>query len=155
MVSRPSGRKETMAPYRVLPVPDELTEPYWEATRRGALAIQQCGSCLRFQHPPVYFCTDCHDEDAELAFADVSGRGAIYSYYIHEDSDIRAFGEKTPYPVVMVELEEQPGLFVLANLLDCDFAEITAGMPVEVVFERASEEIVFPQFRPARAGSAG
>ena len=44
MVSRPSGRKETMAPYGVLPLPDELTEPYWEATRRGVLAIQQCGS---------------------------------------------------------------------------------------------------------------
>ena len=155
MVSRPSGRKETMAPYGVLPAPDALTEPYWEAARRGALAIQQCSSCLRFQHPPVYFCTDCHDEDAELAFAEVSGRSAVYSYYIHEDSDIRAFGEKTPYPVVMVELEEQPGLFILANLLDCDFADIAAGMPVEVVFERASEEIVFPQFRPARAGSAG
>ena len=155
MVSRPSGRKETMAPYGVLPLPDELTEPYWEATRRGVLAIQRCGTCLRFQHPPVYFCTDCHDEDAELAFADVSGRGTVYSYYIHEDSDIRAFGEKTPYPVVMVELEEQPGLFVLANLLDCDYGEIAAGLPVEAVFERASEEIVFPQFRPAREGSTG
>ncbi len=110
---------------------------------------------LRFHHPPVYFCTKCYDEDAELAFADVSGRGTVYSYYIHEDSDIRAFGEKTPYPVVMVELEEQAGLFVLANLLDCDYGQIAAGMPVEVVFERASEEIVFPQFRPAREGSAG
>ena len=153
MVSKPSGRKETMAPYGVLPAPDAFTEPYWEAARREVLAIQQCRGCRRFHHPPVYFCTSCHDEDAELAFTDVSGRGAVYSHYIHQDSDIRAFGEKTPYPVVMVELDEQAGLFVIANLLDCDYGAITAGMPVEAVFERASEDFVVPQFRPAGESS--
>lgn len=152
MADMPTGRKETMAPYGVLPAPDALSEPFWEATRRETLAIQQCEGCKRFHHPPVYFCTNCHDEDVELAFTDVSGRGSIYSYYIHQDSDIRAFGEKTPYPVVMVELDEQPGLFVLTNLLDCDFGEIAVGMPVEVVFERASDEFIVPQFRPVREG---
>lgn len=141
-----------MAPYGVLPAPDALTEPYWEAAREGKLAVQRCEGCSRYHHPPVYFCVNCRDENAELRFSEVSGRGTVYSHYIHYDSEIRAFRDKTPYPVVMVELDEQPGLFLLANLLDSEFDRIHAGMAVEVVFDRASDDIRVPQFRPAAEG---
>ena len=30
---------------RVIPQPDEVSAPYWEAARRHELRIQRCGSC--------------------------------------------------------------------------------------------------------------
>ena len=155
MVADPAQRKETMAPYQVLPVPDQLTEPFWEAAKRGRLAIQQCQNCQRLHHPPVHYCMSCHDPEPEFAFAELSGRGTVYSHYIHYDSDIAAFKEHVPYPVVTVELDEQPGLMLVTNILGCDYDAIRAGMAVEVVFEEASEEISMPQFRPrSDAGSS-
>ena len=59
-----------------------------------------------------------------------------------------AFKGHVPYPVVTVELDEQPGRMLVTNSLGCDYDAIRAGMAVEVVFEQASEEISMPQFRP-------
>jgi uncharacterized OB-fold protein len=48
----------------------------------------------------------------------------------------------------VVELEEQPGLFITTNLIDVEAEDITLGMPVTVIFEEANE-IWYPLFRPA------
>ena len=47
-----------------------------------------------------------------------------------------AFTPDVPFVIVQVELEEQPGLRYLANLVDGPDVELRIGMPVEVVFER-------------------
>jgi len=36
---------------------------------------------------------------------------------------------------------------VPGNVLDCPPDEVHAGMPVEVVFERVTDEITIPRFR--------
>ena len=143
----------TMAPYGILPVGDDLTQPYWEGARQGKLLVQRCQTCRYYNHPPVYLCANCKDRDASLAFEQVSGRGSVYTYYMAHDTSIVGFEDKAPYPVIIVELEEQPGLFIMSNLLNCEFdafgSGIDIGMPVEVVFEKASDEIAMPQFQPA------
>ena len=140
--------KKTMAPYRVLPLPDELSQPFWDAAREHRLAIQRCTGCGYYHHPPAYLCTNCGDGDAALRFEEVNGRGAVYSHYIHHYQEIGGFEDKVPYPVVAVELEEQPWLFLVTNLLYCPYDQIRMGLPVEVVFEKASDHIVIPQFKP-------
>ena len=62
-----------------------------------------------------------------------------------------AFSGEVPYAVVAVELEEGPR--VTSKLVDCPLENITAGMPVEVVFEDVSEEISLPKFRPRERGA--
>jgi hypothetical protein len=37
---------------------------------------------------------------------------------------------------------------MMSNIVDCAFESVTTGMPVEVVFEKWSDEITMPQFRP-------
>ena len=140
--------KSTMAPYRVLPLPDELSQPFWDASKQNTLVIQRCQKCGFYLHPPVFLCTNCRDREAALIFEKVSGRGAVYSHYIHYDKEIGGFEDKVPYPVVLVELEEQRGLFMATNILDCPYDQIKMGLPVEVVFERANDDISIPQFKP-------
>ena len=77
---------------RPIPVPNEWTKPFWEAAKKGVLALQRCQSCGHFQHPPYATCVRCMAID--LKFEPVAGKGAIYAYTImyHRDS-----GSPQPY----------------------------------------------------------
>ena len=142
--------KNTMAPYLVLPVPDELSQPFWDAAKQVKLVIQRCQQCRFYLHPPAFLGTKCRNREAALVFERVSGRGSVYSHYIHYDKEIAGFEDKVPYPVVLVELKEQEGLFMATNILHCAYDEIIMGLPVEVVFEVANDDISIPQFRPRK-----
>jgi uncharacterized protein len=76
----------------------------------------------------------------------VSGRGSIYEFTVIRDSRIAGFEEATPFVCVAVELDEQDGLLVLANLVHCDWTEASVGRRVEVSFEQIREGFVLPQF---------
>ena len=146
--------RANMASYAILPVPDELTRPYWDGAKRHVLMIQRCQTCGFYNHPPVYLCANCKDRNAILAFEQVSGRGKIYTFYMCHDTSIGGFEDKVPYPVIIVELDEQPGLLTMSNLLNCEYdgfgERIQIGEPVEVVFEEASDQITMPQFQPSQ-----
>lgn len=131
-----------------LPVPDEITRPYWEAARRGELAIQRCQVCRRYFHPPEVICTACGAE--QLAFEPVSGRGTVYTYCVMYDRRVHGFTDRVPYVSLWVELVEQPLLIVVSNLVEAGPEDVRIGLPVEVTFERLTDEITLPQFRPAR-----
>lgn len=130
---------------RVLPEPDETTRFYWEAAARGELRILRCRQCRFFIHYPRTSCPRCESKD--LAPERVSGRGVVYTYTIaHREVP----GRPVPFALVLVELEEQQGLRMLANLLDCPLDQVRVGLPVEVTFEDAGEGVSLPQFRPRR-----
>ncbi|MFQ5578658.1 MAG: Zn-ribbon domain-containing OB-fold protein [Anaerolineae bacterium] len=46
-----------------------------------------------------------------------------------------------------MELEE--GVRMMTNLTGCDPDAVTCGMPVQVVFEKLTEEVTLPKFKPA------
>ena len=50
--------------------------------------------------------------------------------------------------VALIELIEQPGLRVMANVVNCDVDDVVIGMRVRVAFERASAEAWVPVFEP-------
>ena len=68
----------------------------------------------------------------------------VYSHTVVHRPPNPAFA--VPYTVVIVELEE--GFHMLSNLVDCEPGSVRIGMPVEVCFEKVSEEISLPRFRP-------
>lgn len=130
---------------RPVPAPDELTQPFWDAAKRGVLALQHCQSCGRFQHPPYPICANC--TSSKLAFKPVRGEGEIYSYTImHHDADER-FAPATPYASIIVELDEAQGALLAGNLLDAPYVEAKVGRRVEVVFEKLNDDMTLPQFR--------
>ena len=136
----------TGKPLRPVPVPTALTEPFWAAARGRKLAIQQCLPCRRYNHPPLPMCPQCHS--TRLAFQAVTGRGSVYEYTIMRDYRVQGFQDAIPYACVAVELDEQPGLLVVGNLVEAPVDQARVGLPVEVTFEELGDGFLLPQFRP-------
>ena len=80
----------------------------------------------------------------------MSGKGTVYAWFIHHDIQVGGFEEKVPYLVAAIELVEQPRLILTTNLLNIAFDEVELGMPVEVVWEQANDDITVPQFQPSQ-----
>jgi uncharacterized OB-fold protein len=102
----------------------------------------------------------------EWAWHPVSGRGQIYSYQIVTQAVHPAFSDWVPYPVVLVELDEQRdvpwrggaegetvSLRLVANLCQPDPTlpeseeNVAIGKRVEVCFLDLDDDMALPQFR--------
>ena len=134
---------------RPQPIPTAETAPYWRAAHEGRLEIQYCRDCARHQFYPRAFCTRCLSDQIEWLRA--SGRGRIYTYTVCHVTGHPAFEARVPYAIGMVELDE--GVRMLAGIVDSDLGRLAVGAPVEVRFERISDEITLPMFRLADDGS--
>jgi uncharacterized OB-fold protein len=129
----------------VVPVPDELTAPFWTAAREHRLELQRCTSCARINHPPQVLCGWCSSD--RLAYAGVDGRGHVVSY---TSALRRARGGPVPeHTVVVVELDEQPGVLLVCGVPGPRPAWVRIGEPVQPWFMSIEGvDIVLPQFRP-------
>jgi uncharacterized OB-fold protein len=128
------------------PVP-EVTEdlrPFFAAARQAELVVQRCRGCGQLRFPPRHICSGCLARDSE--WVPVSGRGEIFSYNVMHQVYHPAFASEVPYPVVIVALEE--GARMLSNLIDCPPEKVAIGLLVEVTFERVSDQVTLPKFRP-------
>lgn len=128
------------------PAVTEDTRPFWEACRRGVLAIQRCTGCGAWRHPPSPVCWRCRSFAHE--WAAVSGRGTVYSHALVHRAFLPALEERVPYVVLVVALDDAPGVRLVSNLVDAPPTAARIGLAVEVVFEEMGPELVVPRFRP-------
>ena len=131
---------------RPLPVADDLSQPFWEAAKQQRLVVQRCRECGYFNHPPRPACDACQSQ--QLQFEPVSGQGTIYSFTVMHQPNVAGFENQIPYINILVELEEQPLLFMVSNLPASDLDKIKIGGQVEVSFEEVDPDPALPQFRP-------
>ncbi|GAB4059260.1 Zn-ribbon domain-containing OB-fold protein [Catellatospora paridis] len=83
---------------------DEVTAPWWDATRQRRLTVQRCARCELAQLPPRVLCTGCGSTASRLETVD--GRGVVDSYtVIHRAPDPAT---EVPYTVARVRLIEGP-----------------------------------------------
>ena len=127
-----------------VPTPNAETRAYWQACNEGRLLIQHCQACGQLQFYPRLVCTRC--ASASLDWIEASGRASVKSFTIIRRAVSPAFEADVPYVVALVTLEEGPTM--MANIVDCDPERVTIGQSVQVLFERRSETMVVPQFRP-------
>lgn len=129
---------------RALPQPTPETQHFWDGTQQGELRLQRCRDCASCYFPPRPFCPRCSSRSVEVFAA--SGRATLYSYVI---SHRPAPGFDPPYAIAVVELEEGPRM--MSNLVDTPQTPeaLVLDMRLEVVFERVSDDISLPLFRPA------
>lgn len=132
-------------PAKPRPRADDLTRPFWDAARAGRLVIQRCAGCGYYNHPPKPLCDRCSATD--LAFQPVSGRGTVYSYTVMHQRNVAGFEADVPYVNLIVELAEQPLLCLISDLPGAEAGRVAIGRPVEVFFERVSDEVSLPKFR--------
>ena len=115
---------------------------FWEGCRQGELRAQKCSNCGHIRHlSPAW--PQCLKAEHEWGAA--SGRGTVYSWIVVHQRYNRAFEEDLPYNVTIVELDEGPRM--VTSLVDVENQDIKAGTPVEVVFDRVTEEITLPKFK--------
>jgi len=131
-----------------MPVPNAVTQFFWDGVARHELRIQRCRPCGHYLHTPKIICRFCGSQD--LTDEQVSGRATLYSWTIAEQPFHPFYVDKVPYVIATVELVEQPRLMFLSQVVDCPEPELTAGMPLEVTFREMSPELTLPLFRPAR-----
>ena len=129
-----------------LPGADDVSAPYWKAAAEGRLLVQQCPTCGHRQWYPRALCTAC---GADPEWLECSGLGTVHTFTVIRQMGMPPFRDELPYAVAMVELEEGPMIF--GNLTDCVVDDITIGMPVEVWFTKAEDDIGIPSWRPRPA----
>ncbi|OBI41274.1 DNA-binding protein [Mycobacterium sp. E796] len=108
----------------------------------GELLIEHCDACARWVHPAAGECRDC---GGPLVARPVSGRGTVFTYTVNHHPYNPEI--PTPYVIAIVELAEQSGLRVAANIVGCEPDSVTCGLPVAIQPERGSGGA--PQFAPA------
>lgn len=134
-----------MADPLIVPVPDELTEPFWTAARDQRLSLQRCANCRKINHPPQTACGWC--SSVELNFEDVDGHGRIATY-TSQLVRSRAL-DQSEYTNVVVELDEQDGVLLVGRVPGPRPGWVCIGQPVEPWFEAMDgTDVVLPQFRP-------
>jgi uncharacterized OB-fold protein len=133
------------------PAPDELTAFFWEGCKEHRLLIQRCNACGTYVHWPRPVCRTCRS--ADLAPAEVSGRGTLYSWTVAEQAFHPAFLDRLPYVVATIALEEQADLRLVSNVVDCTEDDLTMDAPVQVTFREVAPDLVLPLFTLVPGGA--
>ena len=128
-----------------LPAVDDLSQLFWEAAKQRRLVVQRCQECGYFNHPPRPACDTCQSQ--QFQFEPVSGRGTIYSFTVMHQPNIAGFEGQIPYINILVELEEQPLLFMVSNLPGSEKDKVRIGGRVEAYLEDVDADVTLPQFR--------
>ena len=140
---------EPDGPARILPGLDDINRPYWTGGADGKLLIARCASCATYQHPPFSRCASCGG--ADMVPTPVSGRGRIKSFTVNRQQWMPDL--PVPFVFAAVELDEQVGLYVLANVVGCPVEAVDFDMPVEVCFLQ-QEDVFLPMFTPVSGSDA-
>jgi uncharacterized OB-fold protein len=118
---------------------------FWEAAAEGRLLVQACPDCGERQFFPRSWCHYCGSERVEWVESD--GIGHVHTHtVIRRATELPGFADEVPYVVAYVELDE--GVRMCTNVVDCDPEAVEHGLPVEVTFERPTDSVGLPRFRP-------
>lgn len=134
-----------------IPKPTPETRHFWEGTLAGELRLQRCDTCSNVYFPPRPFCPKCASRSVQAFKA--SGLGTLHSYVINQRAAADS-GFEAPYSIAIVELEEGPRM--MTNIVDSPQTPeaLVLDMPVEVTFQKLTEDIALPRFRPRDARPA-
>ncbi len=87
-------------------------------------------------------CPECHD--TRWDWAELSGRGEIYSYVVTHRAFHPFWVDRVPYVVATIELEE--GIRMVSEMPDLAPGDVAIGLPVRVRFEPLGEGLALPIF---------
>jgi uncharacterized OB-fold protein len=143
----------TEVPFRILPRLGDHNRDFWTGGKDRELRLWRCQDCGYYIHPPLPMCPQCHSK--RLATEAVSGRATLATYTINHQPFMP--GPELPYVIAIIEIEEQPALRLMTNLVNCPHEQIRIGMPLRVTFEHHEDpdgDVYFPLFEPAEGARA-
>jgi uncharacterized protein len=135
---------------RPVPVPDERSAAFWQATAEHRLSAARCSSCGELTMPPDITCPRCSSSDPRFEFVPVSGNGRVRSWTVARQSFLPGFDEELPFVLVDVELVEQDELRLIGRLVDGLGAVergLHVGAEVSAAFEDIAPGVSIPAFQ--------
>ena len=134
----------SQATSKPVPLPDEISAPFFDGARDGKLMLQHCTACERWSFPVRERCPNCFA--AKLEWRHASGRGSLYTFTSMHQVMNPGFASVTPYNIAQVDLAE--GVRMTSNVVGIGNDALRIGMPLQVVFEDVGENVHIPKFRP-------
>jgi uncharacterized protein len=129
-----------------LPLITTLSKIFWDGCKEKKLLYQKCNDCGEVIFFPKLICPNCMGEN--LGWEESKGRGKIHTFTVTYDMAPPEFMPYVPYALAIIRLDE--GFQFMSNIVECEFEEIKCDTEVEVVFEKATDEITLPKFRPVK-----
>ncbi len=122
---------------KLIPVPDTLSQPFWDAVNQRRLVLQHCAQCDTLQYPPQPACQFCNSA-ATLSWKEVEGRGHIATSIVIEDGRLNRRMPDQPYNLAMVTLDADRRVNFDSNLPGTLPYKVPVGAAVEVTFEEVA-----------------
>lgn len=128
---------------------DHDSAAHYRGRLERRLLLHRCGACGTWHNPPKPICPACWSTD--VTPTEVRGTGTIHlAIFLHQGPPAEGVDYTTPYPVVTVELDEQPGLRFTSTVVGAPNEAITIGARVRLDWiDRAGSPL--PVFRLAGA----
>jgi acetyl-CoA acetyltransferase/uncharacterized OB-fold protein len=130
-------------PVRPLPQPTLASAEFWTAGGDGVLRIARCADCGAYTHPPLPRCRSCRSD--RVAMAPVCGRAVVAGFTVNHQQWLADF--PPPYVIAVVALEEDDGVRLTTNIVNCAADDVRIGLAVRVLLEKAGDVYV-PLFEP-------
>jgi uncharacterized protein len=128
---------------RPLPVPTDVSQPFWDAAKEHRLVFQYCREAGRFQHYPRS--VSVYTGMPTLEWREVEGRGFIYAVTVTHRGP-PAFRGTEPYVVATMQLDE--GVRIVSNIVNCNPDDVRVGQRVKLFWLKMDEQFNYPLFEP-------
>ena len=126
-----------------LPTPSAESRPYWEGLQQHRLSLQRCASCKKPRHYPRPMCDACFSLEGE--WFEASGKGTVHSWMVSHHAFHPGFAGDVPYVLITVDLDV--GVRMVAPLVENDASQLTLGLAVELDYNDVSTAVTLPRFR--------
>ena len=108
---------------------DHDTKARYRGWLGHVMLIDRCGECGTWHEPPGPICPRCWSTD--IVPTAIAGTGTIHlAIALRQGPPVEGVDYSTPYPVVVVELDEQLGLRMSSTVIGADSADIVIGRRV-------------------------
>lgn len=131
----------------ILPIPDEISAPYWAACARHELCLAHCSDCGAVVHPPDVTCPSCNSLDPRFTWEPVRGSGKVRSWTVIRHSFLSGF--ELPFLLVDVELTDHSNVRLIGRLIDGAETPLRLGDAVTVTFDDLASGMAVPAFKLA------
>jgi len=130
---------------KLIPVPDELSKPFWDGVNEKRLMVQFCTKSNTLQYPPRPTCQVCGYDKME--WKETSGRGHISTYVVMQDIHLEHRVPDQPFNLALVTLDDDPRINFFSNLPGIPVQEVPIGAQGEVMFEEVAPGQLIHEWR--------
>ena len=118
----------------LLPQIDDLNREWFT---RGRICIQSCNACNAVQHPPEIVCHACGS--SEFGWRESAGQGRLESFAVVHHPVHPLLAQQCPYTLVVVSLDDVPGVNVVGNLSGAGKDPLEIGQALRATFEQVQD----------------